>query len=369
MDFSLTEEQSAVVESARQLFDGHLSDARRTEVESSEDGFDRTLWKGLAAANLLGLAVGPEDGGSGFGFGEVSVLLEEAGRAAAPVPLWASLVLGALPVARFGSAELRSQLLGPMVAGDVVLTAALVEPGADPLSPTTVAKRSGSGWEISGSKTCVPAGTVAGAVLVPARTDQGETVVFVVDPSTDGVEITRLETTTGVPEAHLDLNAVAVDEGSLLGGAEVLPWILPRATAGLCSLMAGTCRTAVALTSEYARSRQQFGRIIASFQAVGQRAAEAYIDAEAVELTSRQAAWRLGEDRPADEQVAIAKFWAAEGGQRVVHAAQHLHGGVGVDRSYPLHRYFLAAKQLELTLGGATTSLVRLGALIAAGEA
>jgi alkylation response protein AidB-like acyl-CoA dehydrogenase len=109
--------------------------------------------------------------------------------------------------------------------------------------------------------------------------------------------------------------------------------------------------------------------VIASFQAVGQRAADAYIDAEAVELTSRQAAWRLAEDRPADEQVAIAKFWAAEGGQRVVHAAQHLHGGVGVDRSYPLHRYFLAAKQLELTLGGATTSLVRLGALIAAGEA
>jgi alkylation response protein AidB-like acyl-CoA dehydrogenase len=165
------------------------------------------------------------------------------------------------------------------------------------------------------------------------------------------------------------LDGAVVDESRSLGGKEVLSWLLPRATAGLCSLMAGTCRSAVELTAEYARSRQQFGRVIASFQAVGQRAAEAYIDAEAVELTSRQAAWRLAEDRPADEQVAIAKFWAAEGGQRVVHAAQHLHGGVGVDRSYPLHRYFLAAKQLELTLGGATASLVRLGELIAAGDA
>jgi alkylation response protein AidB-like acyl-CoA dehydrogenase len=369
MDFSFTEEQSAVVESARQLFNGHLTDARRAEVESSEDGFDRGLWKALAAANLLGLAVGTEEGGSGFGFGELSVLLEEAGRAAAPVPLWASLVLGGLPIARFGSADLRSELLAPMAAGDKVLTAALIEPGADPTRPTTTAKRSADGWEVTGYKTCVPAGTVASAVLVPATTNDGSIVVLVVDPSSDGVVVTRLETTTGIPEAHLDLNGVVVNRDQVLGGDEVLNWLLPRATAGLCSLMAGTCRSAVALTSEYATAREQFGRIIATFQAVGQRAAEAYIDAEAVELTSRQAAWRLAEDRPADEQVAIAKFWAAEGGQRVVHAAQHLHGGVGVDRTYPLHRYFLAAKQLELTLGGATTSLVRLGALIAGGEA
>ena len=369
MDFSFSEEQSAVVESARQLFDGQLTDARRVEVESAEDGFDRGLWKALAAANLLGLAVGVEEGGSGYGFGEVSVLLEEAGRAAAPVPLWASLVLGGLPVARFGSPQLRTELLAPMAAGDLVLTAALVEAGSDPSHPATVAKRVGDKWELTGTKTCVPAGTVAGAVLVPATTEQGDTVVLVVDPSVEGIKVTRLETTTGIPEAHLDFDGARVDDSRLLGGDEVLSWLLPRATAGLCSLMAGTCRSAVALTSEYARSRQQFGRVIASFQAVGQRAADAYIDAEAVELTSRQASWRLAEDRPSDEQVAIAKFWAAEGGQRVVHAAQHLHGGVGVDRTYPLHRYFLAAKQLELTLGGATTSLVRLGALIASGEA
>lgn len=369
MDFSFSEEQSAVVESARQLFDGHLTDARRAEVESGDSGFDQTLWKALAAANLLGLAVGTDDGGSGFGFGEIAVLLEEAGRAAAPVPLWASLVLGGLPVARFGSTELRSELLAPLAAGDLVLTAALVEIGTDPAHPTTVAKRTSSGWELHGTKMCVPAGTVAGAVLVPAATEQGETIVAVVDPSSKGVEVSRLDTTSGIPEARLDLNAVVVPESRILGGSEVLSWLLPRATAGLCSLMAGTCRSALALTADYARSRQQFGRVIASFQAVGQRAADAYIDAEAVELTSRQAAWRLAEDRPADEQVAIAKFWAADGGQRVVHAAQHLHGGVGVDRTYPLHRYFLAAKQLELTLGGATTSLVRLGALIAAGEA
>ena len=129
--------------------------------------------------------------------------------------------------------------------------------------------------------------------------------------------------------------------------------------------MAGLCDAAVRLTADYAKERVQFERPIATFQAVGQRVADARIDAEGVRLTAWQAAWRLDAGLPAAEQVAAAKYWAAEGGQRVVHAAQHVHGGVGVDRDYPLHRYFLAAKQLELDLGGAAVSLVRLGRMLA----
>ena len=120
------------------------------------------------------------------------------------------------------------------------------------------------------------------------------------------------------------------------------------------------------MTAEYTKTREQFDRPIATFQAVGQRAADAYIDTEAIRLTAWQAIWRLSEGLPATAEVAVAKFWAAEGGQRVVHAAQHLHGGMGVDRDYPLHRYFLWAKQLELTLGGATPQLLKLGAILAA---
>jgi alkylation response protein AidB-like acyl-CoA dehydrogenase len=370
VDFSLTEEQAAVVEAAAKLFDGHLSDERRNAVEAAGEGFDRELWAALAGANLLGLAVGEDSGGSGFGFGEVAVLLEEAGRAAAPVPLWAALVLGALPVQRFGSAALRARLLAPLVAGDLVMTAALVEPGTDEVHPTMTANPDASGvWLLEGSKTCVPAGTVAGAVLVPARVPGGAVAVFVVDPQSRGLTVTKLETTTGVPEARMDFRGVAVGAddilGGLDGGVDVLSWLLPRATAGLCAMTAGACQAALALTAEYALSRHQFDRAIATFQAVGQRAADAYVDTEAVGLTSRQATWRLANDMPAEEHVAIAKFWAAEGGQRVVHAAQHIHGGVGVDRSYPLHRYFLAVKQMELTLGGATASLLRLGAMMA----
>lgn len=370
MDFALSEEQEAVLESAAKVFDGQLTDDRLFEVAAGGEGFDRRLWGALADANLLGLAVPERFGGSGLGFGEVSVLLEEAGRAAAPVPLWAALVLGGVAIDRFGSDEQRERYLRPLAAGDLVLTAALVEIGTDPERPQTTARPAdGGGWVIDGSKVCVPAGTVAGAFLVPARTGDGAVGVFVVEPAAPGLTITRLETTTDTPEARLDLSGVHVGADTVLGeadqGAEIVDWLLLRATSGLCSLMAGTCRAALKLTAEYAVSRKQFDRAIASFQAVGQRAADAYVDTEAVGLTARQAAWRLAVGLPAEEHVAIAKFWAADGGQRVVHAAQHIHGGLGVDRSYPLHRYFLAAKQIELTLGGATANLLRLGSLMA----
>ena len=129
--------------------------------------------------------------------------------------------------------------------------------------------------------------------------------------------------------------------------------------------MAGACEASLGLASEYTKIRQQFDRAIATFQAVSQRAGDAYIDTEAVRLTSRQAAWRISAGLPAKEQVAIARWWASEAGFRVVHAATHLHGGVGVDRDYPLHRYFLIARQLELTLGNSEEQLENLGNLIA----
>lgn len=369
MDFSLSEEQSAVVESAVKLFEGHLSEERRVESAAAGDGYDRRLWAALADANLLGLAVPEHYGGSGFGFGEVSVLLEEAGRAAAPAPLWAALVLGGLPIAEFGTEAQKDRYLRPLVAGELILTSALIEAGTEPERPQTTARAIDGGWILDGTKICVPAGTVAGAVLVPARVADG-VGVFIVPTGAEGLSVTAQMTTADDVEGHLELHGVRVGADDVLGdpqgGEEILSWLRLRATSGLCSLMAGTCQAALKLTAGYAITRKQFDRPIASFQAVGQRAADAYVDTEAVAITARQAAWRLAAGLPAAEQVAIAKFWAADGGQRAVHAAQHIHGGIGVDRTYPLHRYFLAAKKIELTLGGATANLLRLGAIMAA---
>jgi alkylation response protein AidB-like acyl-CoA dehydrogenase len=200
--------------------------------------------------------------------------------------------------------------------------------------------------------------------------EPGSVAVFIVDTTAPGVSRERQPTNTGQPEAVLSLAATPVGPEALLGsidkGAGIVEWMVQRTTAALALAQAGAAAASLALVAEYTKAREQFGKPIATFQAVGQRAADAYVDTEAIRLTAWQAAWRIAEGLPADREVAIAKFWAADGGQRVVHAAVHLHGGVGVDRDYPLHRYFLMTKHLELTLGGATDQLLRLGASLAA---
>jgi len=368
MDFSLTEEQEALRELAARIFSDMATPARLKEVEDTDDRFDGALWGELASAGLLGIALPESDGGAGLGFVGAGIVAEEAGRTAAAVPVVPSMVLGAAPIARFGGDDLRRRWLAPMIAGDAVLTAALVEPGGDFSEPRTTATRQGDGWRLEGSKAFVPAGMVAAAAVVPARTDGG-IGLFVVDTAAPGVSRRPQEATSRQIEAELDLDGVSVGPGDALAtgpeGAAALTWLLERAEAALCLQIAGACQAAVRLTAQYTSQREQFGKPIATFQAVGQRAADAYIDTEGVRLTAWQAVWRLSQELPATAEVAVAKYWADEGAQRVVHAAQHLHGGVGVDRDYPLHRYYLLVKHLALTLGGATTSLLRLGEILA----
>jgi alkylation response protein AidB-like acyl-CoA dehydrogenase len=371
MDFALTEEQQATRDLAQQILEDRVTHERLKEIEAGGEGIDRDTWNELAKAGLLGIALPEEFGGAGLGFVALCQVLEQVGRTVAPVPVLPSIVLGALPVAEFGTAAQQQALLPGAVSGETILTAALVEEGTDAQHPTTTAQRDGDGWRVDGAKTCVPAGLVADRILVPARAgDNGSIVVLIVDhPSADGVTLERQDTTNNIPEARVVLDGVQVSADDVLGdpasGAAIVDWIVDRANAALCAIATGVCDRALRMTAEYTSTREQFERPIATFQAVGQRAADAYIDTEAIRLTGLQAAWRLEEGLPAAAEVAIAKFWAADGGQRVVHAAQHLHGGIGVDRDYPLHRYFLWAKHLELTLGGATPQLLKLGGILA----
>jgi alkylation response protein AidB-like acyl-CoA dehydrogenase len=187
--------------------------------------------------------------------------------------------------------------------------------------------------------------------------------LYVVERDADGVLVEAAVSTAGHLEARITFDGAPA---ARLGGLDLLDKLLEHGATACAVMMAGVCERALQLTADYTKTRVQFERPIASFQAVSQRAADAYIDTEAVRLTAWQAAWRLHEGLPSAEQVATAKYWASEGGQRVVAAAHHLHGGMGVDRDYPLHRCFLWAKQLELSLGSAMPSLVRLGKLLAA---
>ncbi len=371
MDFALAPEQEALRDLARQILQDRVTHDRLKALEAAGEWFDRDAWASLAEAKLLGVAVPEAYGGSGLGLVELALLLEEVGRAVAPVPVLASLALGALPVAEFGSEEQRRRLLPGVVAGDVVLTAALVELGGeDPAQPATTARRDGTAWRLDGTKTCVPAGELATRVLVPAATGDGRLGVFLVDPGAAGVTVERQVLTNREHHARLRLAGATVPAADVLGdpreGRAIVRWLHQRALAAYCVTQVGVCDRALRMTAEYTTGRIQFDKPIASFQAVHQRAADAYIDLEAMRLTAWELVYRLAAGLPADDHAVIAKFWAAEGGQRVAVAAQHLHGGIGVDVDYPLHRYFIWAKHLELVLGGASAQLARLGATIAA---
>ena len=367
MDFSFSEEQQEIQGLAAQILGDKVTHERLKEVEAAPDWFDRDLWSELAKAGLVGIALPEDVGGGGFGVLEAALVLEEIGRTVAPVPYLATVVLGALPVAEFGSDEQRRRLLPGVAEGGTVLTAALTEPlNPDPMQPVAVATPDAGRWGLTGTKTLVPAAHLAAAMLVPAATGDGSVGVFLVEPNAGGVKLERLLTTSGEPQFTVELDGAAGEPvGNLADGARIVEWIVERATAALCAVQLGVCEQALKMTAEYTSTREQFDRPLAAFQAVAQRAADAYIDVEGIRLTAWQAIWRLAEGMPAANELAVAKFWAAEGGQRVVHAAQHLHGGIGVDVDYPLHRYFVWAKQNELTLGSATPQLVKLGAALA----
>ena len=219
---------------------------------------------------------------------------------------------------------------------------------------------------VSGVKTAVPYGPGADVFLVPCGSAEG-VLVFLVSASDAGVTVEAQALTSFAPAARLVLDAVVLDDSRVLGaGSDVAGWLVARATVGLCAMQVGVLERALELTAEHARTRMQFGRPIGSFQAVAQRLADGFIDVQAVRLTMWQAAWLLAVgDASADVAVATAKFWAADGGHRVAHTAVHVHGGLGIDVSYPVHRYFVAAKHHEFLLGGATAQLRRIGATLA----
>jgi 3-oxocholest-4-en-26-oyl-CoA dehydrogenase beta subunit len=193
--------------------------------------------------------------------------------------------------------------------------------------------------------------------------------VFIVTPDDAGVSVQPQQVTGGDGAAEVTLEGAFVPADRLLGGigSGVAGWLGARATVGLCALQLGVAERALELTAAYARSREQFGKPIGSFQAVSQRLADGYIDVEGMRLTLWQAAWRLAEGLSAETELATAKFWAAEGGHRIAHTAVHVHGGVGIDTDGEVHRYYVAAKHNEFALGGATAQLRRIGAALAAG--
>ncbi len=340
MDFTFTEAQQELAALGRRILTDRVTPQRLRGL--SEDRFDPSLWRELAAAGLLDAAE--------LGLLDQCAILVEFGRAVAPVPYLSSIVVGASTLLRFGSNDLHAMWAREAMSGELVITATLTPEDAPR------AEKSGDGWLVSGTFTTVPAGNYARLFLVPAQDN-----VFLILDDDAGVTVLRQELVDGDTEARLELDNVWVSGDRVLEGAAVAQWMADRLTVGLCALQLGVVEKALEMTASYATSRVQFGRAIGTFQAVAQRLADAYIDVEAIRLTMWQAAWLLAEGLPCEIEIATAKFWAADGGHRVAHTAVHVHGGVGIDVDFPIHRYFVAAKHYEFALGHATDQLLVIG--------
>ena len=341
MDFSLTDSQREIASLAGQLLDGGRA----------------SPWKELAQSGLLALSLPAELGGEGFGVMHTAVLLAEIGRRAAPVPALATLMTGMLPIVRWGDGDLRRALLPPAAAGEMILTAGIREP-SDPLP--RVPAVTVTGGTVSGTKVGVPYCEQAARVLLPvsfAGPSLSATGVVIIDPSAAGARITRTPSAAGTPEYTLRLDRVRIEH--VLGAADCLEDLSQLALAGACCLADGALAAALALTRNHVAARRQFGRPLATFQAVAQQIADVYIASRTLHLATLSACWLLDAGRDASGDLAVAGYWCAHEAPRSVRACHHLHGGTGMDTAYPLHHFSALISDLVRSLGGADYQLER----------
>jgi alkylation response protein AidB-like acyl-CoA dehydrogenase len=324
MDFTLGERQQAVADLA-------------AEVLGAADP-----WKELARAGLLD--VSPPDG---LGVLEVAVLLTAIGKRAPSMQALATLMTGALPLLRWG----RPELLPAVASGELLLTAALREPPAAPATAPATAVTDGT---ITGLKIGVPYAAQSHLLLIPARLAPPDSMIVsgsgqiapktahdhgvaLVRPDGPGVRVTRTPSSSGEPEYAVQLDQSPIE--GMLGGADCVRDLYQLATAGACALADGAVAGALALTRDHVASREQFGRPLAAFQAVSQQIADVYIASRTMHLAALAACWRLDEGLDAAADLEVAGYWCAEQAPRSVRLCHHLHGGIGMDVTYPLHRF------------------------------
>ncbi len=374
MDFSFSDEQNAIRELAAQIFGDHATDEAMQQFARGDDTYNDELWKVLAEQGLLGIALPETAGGSGLGLVELCLVLEEQGRRVAPVPLFSTLALGAMPLCEFASEALQADWLPRIAAGEARLSAAIAEMNMNPALRVPVAlERTGDAWVLNGARSMVPDGASAEAILVPAVDGEGNKTLFLVPTDATGVLLTPVDVSlSGQRAAHLSLENVELDDANRVGavgqGGAIVAWLEQRADVAHCAMQVGVTEEAMTRTAAYLGEREQFGRPLGSFQALAMRMADSYIDVEAIRSTYWLALWRPSEGVDARAEVRSAKWWACEAAHRVVCTAQHLHGGIGADLDYPIHRFFLLAKQISFSLGSAGSQLEKLGRLLAADD-
>ncbi|GGK71433.1 acyl-CoA dehydrogenase [Sphaerisporangium melleum] len=363
MDFDLDETQAELKELAVGLFTREAGYERLAAHDRSGRPYDAELWRAVARAGLIGACLPEQAGGAGLGAVGTAVLARESGARTAPIPLQESLIAG-LVVGGYGSPDQRA-LLARLAEGEIVLTAALAEPGRDLGAPprTRAVPGGDGGWTLSGRTAAVGYAAESAAIVVPALTAGDGIGLFLVAPG--DASLHPVSTATGEPAAALTLDGAP---GEPLGAPDGTAFTALRllATAAVTASASGVLAGALALTTEHIRKRRQFDRALAEFQAVTVQIADVYIAGRALDVAVWSGAWRIdqGLDEEAELDLAVAAHTVTDSALAALYTCQHLHGGLGLDVTYPLHRHFARGKRLAHLLGGVEARLDTMGALV-----
>jgi alkylation response protein AidB-like acyl-CoA dehydrogenase len=377
MDFGFNQEQELLRATARKFFESECTSefvrARMAEPAGVTDAF----WAKLAEQGWLGLVYPEEYGGAGLGFVDLTVLMEEMGRAVMPGPFFSTVLLGGLTILEAGSAAQKSEWLGKISAGEARATLAFTEPNArwDAAAVTVTARESGGTFTLSGTKLFVLDAHLADVLVVVARTREGKRPeeglsLFLVPKGTRGVDVKLLPTMDQTRKlCEVTFADVAVAADALLGPKDgawaPLSRVLDRATVALCAEMCGGAQRVLDMTTEYAKIRIAFGKPIGSYQGVKHKAADMLVEIENAKSLTYYAAWAVDENVPeAPLAASMAKAYVSDAFRKAAGAGIQLHGGIGFTWEHDLHLYFKRAKSSEFTFGDGTWHRERVAQLI-----
>jgi alkylation response protein AidB-like acyl-CoA dehydrogenase len=364
MDFAFSEEQEMLRRSARDFLAKECSSKVVRKLMESSDTYDEGLWNKLAGLGWTALGIPEEYGGVGT-FLDLVVVLEEAGRALMPGPFFATMGLAVPAIIEAGTGAQKKEALGAIAQGSARATLAFTEPSGlwDAGSVTLTAKPSGGGWQLDGVKQFVPDAEAADYTVVAARTrGEGEDGIslFLVKGRPKGMSVTALKTLDQTRRwSEVRFDGVKLEADSLMGAADKawphLKRALEWATAALCAEMVGGTQKVLETSTDYAKTRQQFGKPIGIYQAVSHKLADMLVLSESGRSATYYAAWAVDADAP-DRSLAasMAKAYVSDAYRKVAGDGIQVHGGIGFTWEHDMHLYFKRAKSSEVTLGDAT---------------
>jgi alkylation response protein AidB-like acyl-CoA dehydrogenase len=356
VDLTLTDDQSVIQSTARELLAARAANADARAVEAEPAGYSATLWKEVVELGWPGLALPTEHGGVGEGFVELCLLVEELGRRQVPMPLLPTAAVCGIAIERFGSEEQRTEWLADIATGQVMTYAlATAHGGWSEPGRSVTAREYDGGVALDGTAWFVPYAGAAAQLLVVAHPSNDAPLVAVVDTTADGVSARRLDVVGPDPLHRVDLTDVAVPTDRILGGVDggmdVVDAMMSHGAAATCTAMVGGAQAVLDMTVEHAKQREQFGQPIGSFQAVQHHCADMAIDLLTSRYLAYEAIWRLAEGLDAATEVAMAKAAVGEAYQRVVALGHQVHGAIGFTKEHDMHRYLRHATAAALAFG------------------